>query len=507
MPDGPTQLVWFKRDLRVADHRPLVEAARRGPCLCVYIYEPDVVGAEDYDACHLEFVNQSLAELRANLRELGGELILRVGRLPDAFAELHRRRPFQAIWAHEETGNAVTFARDKRVATWAEQNGVGFYETYQHGVVRRLRDRDGWSRTWESRMSEPVLRRPERVAAVDGVEPGRLYGAESLGLPSSTKHAAQHGGEALGREALDSFLNCRGSNYRSDMSSPVTGEDGCSRLSTYLAYGCLSLKHVYQATERRTQQVRSARARGEAVEPGWLQSLSAFGGRLRWHCHFMQKLEDEPRIEHENMNRAYDGLRADTPGDAGFNEGFFDAWRRGETGYPMVDASMRALHQTGWINFRMRAMLVSFASYHLWLHWRRPAVFLARQFVDYEPGIHYSQFQMQAGATGINSVRIYSPIKQAADQDPHGVFLRRYLPELAGVPDEHLAEPHKMPPLLQRDVGCVVGQHYPAPVVAHGPAYNEAKRRMDAHRKSAGVRQEARRVMQKHGSRRRSRWR
>ena len=100
----------------------------------------------------------------------------------------------------------------------------------------------------------------------------------------------------------------------------------------------------------------------------------------------MQKLEDEPEIEFRNFNRAYDGLREDE-----FNDEYFEAWCHGRTGYPMVDACMRALHQTGWINFRMRAMLVSFASYHLWLHWRQPALYLARLFLDYEPGIHYSQ--------------------------------------------------------------------------------------------------------------------
>ncbi|MEN1681949.1 MAG: deoxyribodipyrimidine photo-lyase [Planctomycetota bacterium] len=502
MPAGRPQLVWFKRDLRTFDHRPLVEAARRGPCLCLYAYEPDILAGEDNDACHLEFVNQSLAELREDLRSLGGELIIRTGRLPEVLVELRREVPFEAIWAHEETGNALTFARDRRVARWARENGVGFFETYQHGVVRRLKSRDGWSRQWEQRMNEPLTPKPERLAPIAGLAAGELRPPESLGLKPSTKQAAQRGGAALGRQELDSFLGSRGQNYRSDMSSPVTGEDGCSRLSPYLAYGCLSLRHVHQATVRRATQVKASKARGEPVEPGWAESLQAFAGRLRWHCHFMQKLEDEPRIEHGNVNRAFDGLREDD-----WTEDYSAAWTRGETGYPMVDACMRALHQTGWINFRMRAMLVSFASYHLWLHWPRPAAYLARQFVDYEPGIHYSQFQMQAGTTGINSVRIYSPLKQVADQDPHGVFIRKFLPELADVPDEHLAEPHKLPPVLQQDAGCVIGRDYPAPLVPHGSAYNEARRRMDLWRKRLGVRREARRVMQKHGSRRKSRWR
>ena len=149
----------------------------------------------------------------------------------------------------------------------------------------------------------------------------------------------------------------------------------------------------------------------------------------------------------------------------------------------------------------MRAMLVSFACYHLWLHWRPCAVYLARHFLDFEPGIHFSQFQMQAGTTGINSVRIYNPIKQAMEQDPHGVFIREHLPALAEVPIEYLAEPHKMSPMLQQEIGCVIGQHYPAPIVPHASAYQEAKRRIYQWRQRPALRAEAQRVARRHGSR------
>ena len=172
------------------------------------------------------------------------------------------------------------------------------------------------------------------------------------------------------------------------------------------------------------------------------------------------------------------------------------------TGYPMVDACMRALHKTGWMNFRMRAMVVSFASYHLWLHWRQPALYLARLFLDYEPGIHYSQIQMQSGVTGINTVRIYSPIKQVADQDPQGIFIRKYLPELEGVPDKHLAEPHKMTTMEQSLFGCRIGKDYPSPLVDHKTAYKVARDRIFAVKKSQAARAEAEKVYQKHGSRR-----
>ena len=164
---------------------------------------------------------------------------------------------------------------------------------------------------------------------------------------------------------------------------------------------------------------------------------------------------------------------------------------------------MRSLLHTGWLNFRMRCMLVSFATYSLWLDWRPLTPVLARAFLDYEPGIHFSQVQMQAGVTGINTVRIYSPAKQVKDNDPDGVFLKRWIPELEGVPKRFLAEPHTMKKGAQLDAGCVIGTDYPAPIVEHKTAYQAARDRIWTVRKTAAAREEAQRVYQKHGSRKR----
>jgi deoxyribodipyrimidine photo-lyase len=168
----------------------------------------------------------------------------------------------------------------------------------------------------------------------------------------------------------------------------------------------------------------------------------------------------------------------------------------------MIDACVRALVATGWLNFRMRAMLVSFASYHLWLDWRPTGLFLGRQFLDFEAGIHWSQMQMQSGTTGINTVRIYSPTKQLRDQDPTGAFVRRWVPELARVPESRLAEPWTMLPDEMRRAACRIGNDYPRPLVEHGEAIAEAKRRLFAVRRTANARAEAAEVVTKHGSRR-----
>ncbi len=493
------QLVWFKRDLRISDHAPLIHAVASGFCVGLYVYEPELIEAEDHDAAHLNFVNQSLSELRNNLRRLGGELLLRTGRMPDVLADLHQQIGIEIIWAHEETFNDLSYQRDRRVRAWAKSKQIVFKEMPQYGVVRRLKDRDGWARQRDQRMKQPLLSSPKQIQLPTNfgrVSAGEIATVDQFKVHSFTRVDVQVGGEQNAADCLRTFLQSRGVNYRSDMSSPVTGEQGCSRLSPCIAYGNISMRTIHHQAEARIAELKESRKSGTEIEPTWLQSLSSFKSRLSWHCHFMQKLEDEPSIEFHNFNRAYDGLREDE-----FNLEYFDAWCRGQTGYPMVDACMRALHQTGWINFRMRAMLVSFASYHLWLHWRQPALYLARLFLDYEPGIHYSQIQMQSGVTGINSVRIYSPIKQVVDQDPQGLFIRRYVPELAEVPDKHLAEPHKMTLMEQSFYDCQIGRDYPEPIVDHRERYKAARTRIHAHKSLPTTRQASAKVYQKHGCR------
>jgi deoxyribodipyrimidine photo-lyase len=491
-------VVWFKRDLRVQDHRPLVEAAKRGPVLCLYVYEPELLGSPELGALHYTFIHESLVELRKNLRRLGADLTVRRGSLPDVLDALHRDHSITALYSHRETGNRITYERDLRVADWTAARGIPWRQWNQFGVIRRLKTRDGWAGRWAHFMSKPILEAPESLCPYRGVRVEDLRTPHELGLEGATQVDVQPGGEREAHALLDSFLTERGAGYRFEMSSPVHAGTSCSRLSPYLSWGNISMKTVYQRARARSLEVKNLKKEGAPIDPRWPQSLSSFQSRLRWHCHFMQKLEDEPDIEFHAMNRALDDLRKDA-----FRQDYFDAWAAGQTGYPLVDACMRALHQTGWINFRMRAMLMSFASYHLWLYWRPSALHLAKCFLDFEPGIHFSQAQMQSGITGINAVRIYSPIKQVLDQDPEGVFIRQYVPELEAVPTEYIAEPQKMPGALQQKIGCVIGKDYPEPIVEHGIVYGEARKRIYAARTKAEARAESTRVYEKHGSRRR----
>lgn len=484
-----THVVWFKRDLRVSDHAPLAAAARAaraegGRVLALYVLEPALWAQADMSHRHYRFLNDALTDLRARLREIGGSLVVRIGEAVAAFDALHAEIGPFALHAHEETGNRWTFDRDEAVRAWCRRTGTPFGEHRQFGIFRgSALDRNRWAKRWDAMMAAPTETLPDAIPWARAASE-RMPAAAALGLAPDGMETMQEAGREAAETILHSFLHERGRDYRTDMSSPVTGEWGCSRLSVHTVFGALSMREIHQATVLRQAELEDDPS-DEAK--AWRASLRSFVGRLHWHCHFMQKLEAEPDIETRPMARAYEGLRGETSDPVRLA-----AFERGETGYPFVDACMAYLRATGWINFRMRAMLMSFASYHLWLRWQDSGDVLARLFTDYEPGIHWPQAQMQSGVTGINAVRIYSPVKQGHDQDPTGDFTRRWVPALRGLEGKAVHEPW----LAGRAV------NYPPPLVEHAAAVREAKSRIWAIRGTNAAKAEAQAVFEKHGSRR-----
>lgn len=494
------QLVWYKRDLRLADHQPLSKAASQGDVLPLYVIEPYIIHASDYSRRHYEFTHDCLIELRQNLKALGQGLVVRYGDMLEILDDLHATWHIDAIYAHEETGNAVSYARDIAVHRWCKRHKIPFNETPNNGVIRPLKDRDLRRKFWYQQMDRKIAHPPQLLPTLD-IELGDIPNWETLNICDEGIKDRQIGGELEAWRTLNQFLYERGANYHKEMSSPLTAEDSCSRISPHLAYGTLSLKQVMVALQKRRNQLADMPEKEyKALSGSWKSAMKAFNSRLHWHDHFIQKLEDEPRIEAESFVKQYDALRDDPTSDTDAQQ-HFEAYQEGRTGFPMIDASMRYLRATGWINFRMRAMLVSFASYDLWIKWQHTADLLARLFTDYEAGIHFPQIQMQSGTTGINTLRVYSPIKQAYDQDPDGRFIRQWLPELRNVPDAHIHEPNKMPPMTQIEVNCKIGDDYPAPIVDHKVAAKSAKDKIWDLRKRPDVKLAAEAVLEKHGSR------
>ncbi len=508
---GQLEVVWFKRDLRLADHAPLAEACARaratgGSVLGFFAVEPSVIHAPDYSGRHWAATREALAGLRDNLRVLGIPLAVRIGEVVELLERLRAHAAGKgtklALWSHEETGNAITYARDRAVRRWARAQGVEWNERTQTGVVRRLPSRDGWSAAWETRMRASIVAVPDPARGWTHVDPGEIPTASELGLAEDLCPDRQSAGEAEARETLASFLHRRGKNYSREMSSPRTAASACSRLSVPLALGTISRRTVVQAAHARMEELQAAREVGAPNDGYRVGSVRSFIARLHWHCHFVQKLEDEPRIETQSFVSAFDGLRAADP--MGDRAERLAAWSEGRTGYPLIDACMRSLRASGWINFRMRAMLMSFASYDLWLPWRDSGLVLARLFTDYEPGIHWSQAQMQSGTTGINALRMYSPLKQSLDQDPDGDFIRRWVPELKAVPTVFIHEPWKMNAEAEQAASCEIGKHYPRPVVDHKEAVRQAREKFSEVTRRPEHRTETQSVLRTHGSRKRT---
>ncbi len=527
------QVVWFKRDLRVEDHAPLVAAARRGPVLPLYIVEPGLMRRPDYGPAHWTFVRESLRELRASLAALGQPLLVRVGEATKTLAALHDAAPFAALWAHEETGLAWSFARDRAVRAWARERGIPFTELPQHGVVRgyaaRHPTRTAWPARWEARMRGPALAPPVALRPVPGLAPGSLPTHQQLGLPPDDRAERQAGGAAAGLALRDAFLGGGAAGYRRSMSGPNTAPDACSRLSPHLAWGTVSLRALVLAT-RKSSVVTRQSSEGTlpllddafAAQPPQLNApatddrrlttddfprdLAAFESRLHWHCHFMQKLEDAGRIERESLVAPFDELRAvelDLWRGGPDRAERLAAWRAGRTGYPLIDACARALRGTGWLPFRMRALLVSFAAHDLWLPWQDFSDGLARLWLDYEPGIHLCQVQMRSGVTAGDALRLYNPTKGATDHDPAGRFIRRWVPELRRVPLPYLHQPWTLPPEEGASVGCLIGRDYPLPIVEHEAASRAAREAIGLFRRRPDVIVATREARERHSDPRR----
>ncbi|MEM6866112.1 MAG: deoxyribodipyrimidine photo-lyase, partial [Bacteroidota bacterium] len=477
----PINIVWLKRDLRLQNHAPLHAAEKTGlPYRIIYIFDTELIRYPDTSTRHLQFVFHSLQDINIKLKSYRRTVDIYYGTSENIFSYLIDKYHIDQVFSHEETGIQKSWDRDKKVGMILNERGIGWREFPTNGIVRGITNRDGWDKQWFATMHQSQIQNRFSQGELPHLEHPFPLPKRFIKEMESYPKVYQPAGETQAWKYLKSFMEGRGNKYHFLISKPTESRTSCSRISTYLAWGNISVKQVYQYVK------------GHSNYPVHKRPFAAFLMRLKWHCHFVQKFEVECTYETHCVNRGYELLERDN------KEDFLTAWALGKTGYPMVDACMRAVTETGWLNFRMRAMLVSFLCHHLDQDWRKGTYHLAKQFLDYEPGIHYPQFQMQAGTTGINTVRIYNPVKQSQDHDTDGIFIKKWVPELQEVPVKHIHEPWKMTDMEQQFCGVTLGTDYPLPIVDLVKSGKKARQKIWGHRKNPKVQEERQRILKLH---------
>ena len=448
-----TSVVWFRRDLRLHDHPALAAAVERGPIAPLFVFDERLLNGRWRSPNRVEFMRDSLAILRDELEARGGRLHIRVGRPEVEVPRFAAEANASDVFASRDY-SPFARRRDRLVAAALGSTGIAFHP--RRGVLihepEEIQKDDGtpfavftpFHRRWSALTRRAVLGAPEIVRGIR-LEAGRIPTARELGLGEPIAGTLAPG-EPAARRRLDLWV--RGGLAAYADARDLLGEGHTSRLSQDLRWGLLSPLEVVE---------RCAASPKFVSEVAWRE----FYHHILWH---------HPRVVREPFQRQYAGLGWLSDGDA------LAAWKAGRTGYPVVDAAMRELLATGYMHNRARMIVASFLTKDLLIDWREGERHFMEHLIDGDLANNNGGWQW-AASTGTDAqpyFRIFNPYSQAARFDPEGKYIRNWVPELRGVPDAYLNQPHSMPVEVQRKAGCIIGKDYPAPIVDHAAARERA---------------------------------
>ncbi len=470
-------LVWFRRDLRLFDHTALanaLEAAER--VHCAFVYDQPILDAlRDRADRRVDFIHRSVGELAQALSRAGGELIVVEGDARSAIPALARDLGADAVFADRDYEPPARL-RDAAVARALEADGRTL-ETckdqviFEAGEVRNAQRRPfvvftPYRRAWLARLDDEALR--ERMVRTQGrlarrALPGTLPSLESLGFARTDLDALGVAcGESGARATLARFVERIG---RYHLTRDFPAQAGPSRLSVHLRFGTVSIREL----------VRLAR-QAAIADPQAAEGAQAWLSELVWREFFATILAEFPQVTERAFDPAFDAIAWND------DEAAFDAWTQARTGYPLVDAAMRELLATGSMHNRLRMVSASFLVKDLGIDWRRGERWFAERLLDYDLASNNGNWQWVA-STGCDAqpwFRIFNPVTQSRRFDPEGRYIRRWLPELAGLRGDDVHEPWRARPLELAAAGVRLGSSYPLPIVDHARAREQTLARYAA---------------------------
>lgn len=472
-------IVWLKRDLRTTDHDALHKAEQlKQKYIIIYIFEDSQLNHPDFSERHQQFIYKSILEMNKILSIYQRKVNIFHGEAKEIFEYLGTKYQLNQVFSFQESGTLNSWKRDKQVSQFFRNKKIEWTEFENQAVIRGSKNRNGWDKHWFVYANSKIINNTFSQNNFHLNKTPFDFDIEKFQHLKKYPNQYQPPGEKYAKKYLNSFIQNRAKNYNRYISQPEKSRYSCGRISTYLSWGNISLRTVFQYIKKAPNYNDHKRA------------YNSFLSRLKWRSHFIQKFEVDCSYEQICINKGYEQMQYKN------DDNLLEKWKNGLTGFPMVDASMRCLKHNGWLNFRMRAMLVSFLCHYLEQDWRRGVYHLAQLFLDYEPGIHFTQFQMQAGVTGINSIRVYNPIKQSIEKDKNGVFLKKWIPELSSINNDLIHQPW-----LLTDIDLIdnpISETYRNPVISTSLASSDVKKQLWELRKNDRVKSESRRLLNIH---------